>query len=206
MNQSGKAAWHSPMQSGEENANPSGLSLWSLLREDFETHGGHWTSPGFWALAVHRLGNWRMSAPVRLRPPLTVAYRAARRGVVMLWGIDMPYSVPVGRRLRICHHGGVHLGAWSVGDDVTIRHSVTIGVAGLSDRAARSPIIGNGVELGPGASVLGTVTVGDGAYVGPNAVVVSDVPPAASAMGVPARIVRAQEGATRDPKAEKTPR
>lgn len=184
------AANASPMQAGEHDANPTTVPFWALVREDYRTHGCRLSSPGFWALAVHRFGNLRMRARGPLRPPLTLAYRVAHQGVIMLWGIDMPYSVPIGRRLRICHHGSVHLGAWSVGDDVTIRHSTTIGVAGVVDRALRSPIIGNNVELGPGATVIGTVTVGDGAYVGANSVVLEDVPPGGTAFGVPARIRR----------------
>lgn len=184
------AANASPMQAGEHDANPKSLPFWRLVREDYQTHGGRLSSPGFWALAVHRFGNLRMRVRGPLRAPLTLVYRVAHQGVIMLWGIDMPYSVPIGRRLRICHHGGVHLGAWSVGDDVTIRHSATIGVAGVVDRTLRSPIIGNNVELGPGATVIGTVTVGDGAHVGANSVVLEDVPPGATAFGVPARIQR----------------
>jgi serine O-acetyltransferase len=98
--------------------------------------------------------------------------------------------VPIGRRFRICHHGAVHVGAWSVGNDVTVRHAVTIGVTGGAQNGERSATIGDGVELGPGATVVGTVTVGDGAYVGPNALVTADVPPGATVMGVPARVVR----------------
>lgn len=183
-----RAAVASPMQDGDRNSNPTDVGLSSLLQEDFRTHGSDLTSPGFWALAVHRLGNWRMDQPPALRLPLTAAYRVAYRSVIMLWGIDMPYCVPIGRRFRICHHGGVHLGAWSVGDDVTVRHGVTIGVAGIAENTARSPVIGNNVELGPGAAIIGTISIGDGAFVGPNAVVLEDVPPGATAFGVPARI------------------
>lgn len=183
-----RPSYASPMQGGERNTNPPDVGMASLLAEDFRTHGSKLSSPGFWALAVHRFGNWRMDRTPLVRRPLTVAYRVAHRSMIMLWGIDMPYCVPIGRRLRICHHGGVHLGAWSVGDDVTIRHSVTIGVAGVADATARSPVIGNNVELGPGATVIGTISVGDGAFVGPNAVVLEDVPAGATAFGVPARI------------------
>lgn len=178
----------SPMQSGESNTNPRDLDLWSLLQEDFRTHGSDLTAPGFWALAVHRLGNSRMDVRGAARTPLSVVYRFAHHAVIALWGIDMPYNVPVGRRLHICHHGGVHLGAWSVGDDVTIRHSVTIGVAGVAERSERSPVIGNRVELGPGATVIGTIAIGDDAFIGPNSVVLEDVPAGATALGVPARI------------------
>lgn len=180
----------SPMQGGERDANPRGIGLVALLREDLKTHGDDLTSPGFWAVALHRFGNWRMGLPAAVRGPFTLAYQAGHQAMIAAFGIEVPYNVPIGRRLRICHHGGVHLGAWSIGDDVTVRHAVTVGVPGVENNTERSPIVGNGVELGPGAFVIGTVEVGDGAYVGPNAVVLSDVPAGATAMGVPARIVR----------------
>ena len=180
-------SWKLPMPGGERDRNPSDIGLFALLREDLRTHDDDLTSPGFWAVTVHRLGNWRMNLPRTLRGPFSQLYKIAHQGVVAGFGIDMPYNVPIGRRLRICHHGGVHLGAWSVGSDVTIRHAVTIGVPGVVDDKERSPIIGNGVELGPGAVVIGSVAIGDGAYVGPNAVVVSDVPAGTVATGIPAR-------------------
>lgn len=187
MNDAKSPPLRSPMRGGEQNTNPRDISLWRLLREDFATHDGRLTSPGFWALAVHRLGNARMEVKGPLRAPLSLAYRVGYRSVLALWGIDIPYVVPVGRRLRICHHGGVHMGAWSVGNDVTIRHSVTVGVAGVIERTARSPVIGDRVELGPGAAVIGTVNVGDGAVIGANTLVLEDVAPGAEVIGVPAR-------------------
>ena len=182
-----EAGWKEPMPGGDSDRNPPDIGFFALLREDLRTHDDDLTAPGFWAVAVHRFGNWRMGLPRMVRGPFSRLYKISHQGVVAGWGIDMPYNVPIGRRLRICHHGGVHLGAWSVGDDVTIRHSVTIGVPGVVDDEERSPIIGNGVELGPGAVVIGTVEVGDGAYVGPNAVVVNDVPAGSIATGIPAR-------------------
>jgi serine O-acetyltransferase len=51
------------------------------------------------------------------------------------------------------------------------------------------PTIGRNVHVGTGAKIVGPVKLGDGASIGANAVVVSDVPPNATAVGVPARIV-----------------
>ncbi|HEY6876383.1 MAG TPA: hypothetical protein VI299_00105, partial [Polyangiales bacterium] len=117
------------LPSGDVDANPRGIGLRALLAEDLATHDHNPFAPGFWALAVHRFGNWRMGVrPKLLRSPLTLVYRAAFHGVVALWGIDLPYNVKVGRRLRIVHHGCIMAGASAIGDDVVIRHAVTIGL------------------------------------------------------------------------------
>jgi serine O-acetyltransferase len=173
---------------GDRNLNPPNIGFLELLAEDFETQGRDWLSPGFWSLAICRFGNWRMSIrPRLLRPPLTVAYEVAHHTALALWGIDLPYNAQIGRRLRIIHHGGFFLGAWSVGDDVTIRHCATIG---LKRRGAdRSPTIGSRVEIGPGVCIVGDITVGDDVFIAPNSVVTQNVPSGATALGNPSRLV-----------------
>jgi serine O-acetyltransferase len=173
---------------GDENLNPPGISFPALLAEDFATHGRNLLSPGFWALAVYRFGNARMSVkPRALRAPLSLAYRLAHHAVIALWTIDLPYNSRIGRRLQIAHHGGFFLGAWSVGDDVTVRHCATIGL--IRKGTDRSPKIGNRVEIGPGACIVGDISVGDDAFIGANTVVTQDVPAGAAALGNPARLV-----------------
>jgi serine O-acetyltransferase len=145
------------------------------------------SEPGFWVVALHRLGNARMDVRARLlRAPLTLAYLATERALNWMWGIQLPYTVRLGRRVRIWHHGGTVLGARAIGDDVHIRHNTTFGVLTRGDNAAK-PIIGNRVDVGVGAVILGPVTVGDDAVVGPNSVVLRHVPPGTVVMGVPAR-------------------
>jgi serine O-acetyltransferase len=173
---------------GDQNLNPPGVGFLELVAEDFETHGRDWLSPGFWSLAICRFGNWRMSIRSRaLRPPLTVAYHMAHHAAIALWGIDVPYNTQIGRRLKIMHHGGFFLGAWAVGDDVTIRHCATIGL--IRRGADRSPTIGSRVEIGPGVCIVGDITVGDDAYIAPNTVVTQSVPSGATALGNPGRLV-----------------
>jgi N-acetylglucosaminyl-diphospho-decaprenol L-rhamnosyltransferase len=185
-----RASHGEPNPIGPRNQNPAGVHLLELLAEDFRTHDRDVLEPGFWAVALHRLGNARMGVRSKLlRAPLSAAYQVAFTGVSWLWGIDLSYDVKLGRRVRIWHHGGILLNARSIGDDVHIRHNTTLGIA-RRDHDAERPIIGNGVDLGVGSCVLGAVTVGDGAVIGANSVVVSDVAPHATAVGAPARPVQ----------------
>jgi serine O-acetyltransferase len=181
-----------PLRSGRTNENPPDIGLLDLLAEDLRTHGGRVFAPGFLALAIHRFGNWRMSIRSRLlRAPLTVAYRTGHTASKTLWAIDLPYVSKIGRRVRIDHHGAVFVGVWSMGDDVIIRHSVTIGL--VRRNTNRAPIIGSRVELGPGACVVGNIQVGDDCYVGPNTVLAETLPDGMAAIGVPARQVPKEE-------------
>lgn len=177
-----------PLPVGDVNANPPGLGLGALLAEDFRTHGASPLSPGFWALAVHRFGNWRMDIKTRsLRAPLSVIYRGAHWGVTALWGIDLPYNAKIGRRFRMDHHGAVFVGSREIGDDVTIRHAVTIGLKRKTER--RAPRIGSRVEIGPGACIVGDIQVGDDSVIGANTVLAQNVPPGSTVLGVPGRFV-----------------
>jgi serine O-acetyltransferase len=169
--------------------NPTGIALFALLREDYRANGSDLTDLGFRAIAVHRFGNWRMSISSGvLRKPLSVLYRMMYRFVRNRYGIELPYGTRVGRRLAIDHHGGIVVsGAAVIGDDCRLRHTTTIGIRSPEDPGA--PTIGNGVDIGAGAVLLGPIVVGEGAVIGANAVVLQDVPPGSTAIGVPARVL-----------------
>ena len=164
--------------------------LVSRVTEDWEANGKDWTRPGFRTLAVHRFGNWRMGVePKVLRAPLSILYRAAERHCRNVYGIELPYSVKVGRRVKIEHQGGIVIhGDSTIGDECTIRQGVTMGMKSV-DKPFDAPTLERGVDVGAGAVILGAVTVGEGASVGANAVVVRDVEAGMIAVGVPARVV-----------------
>lgn len=182
-----------PLSRGERNENPAGMSFWSLLKEDLRTHDGDIWEQGFWAIAVHRFGNWRMGFKFKLfRAPLTIVYRIAFKVVEWTCGITLPYTVKVGRRVRIWHHGSMILHARSIGDDVHIRQNTTFGVAHRGENRA-IPIIEDRVDIGCGVCILGNVRVGHDSVIGANAVVLKDIPAQSVAVGIPAKIIKTRQ-------------
>jgi serine O-acetyltransferase len=165
-------------------------SLLSLLREDYCAHGCDWSRPGFRAVAVYRLGVWRMTIRSKvLRAPFSLLYRFLFRRVRNGYGIEVPYSAKIGRRVIFEHQSGIVIhGNAVIGDDCIIRQGVTLGNKTLA-RPFDAPVLGRGVNVGAGAKLLGGVTIGDHASIGANAVVLCDVPAMATAVGIPARIL-----------------
>lgn len=170
--------------------------LWNQLteqvREDWRAHLKDWTQPGFRAVAVYRFGVWsKQVEPGLARGILYRIYRVLYRYVRNHYGIELPDTAVVGRRFVIGHQGGtiIHYNA-VIGDDCLIRQNVTIGAT--SDETARhAPTLGNNVQVGCGAAILGKITIGDGVRIGPNAVVMTNVPAGATAFAMPARIIKA---------------
>jgi serine O-acetyltransferase len=182
-----------PLNAGDRDRNPPGIGFLELLREDLRTHGGTVFEQGFWAVAVHRFGNWRMGFRSKVvRAPLTILYRIMYLFVECAAGISLPYTIRLGRRVRIWHHGGIILHARAIGDEVQIRQNTTMGIASV-DRHLDIPTIGDRVDIGCGACILGDVTVGDDCKIGANAVVLIDIPAGSTAVGVPARVVRRRD-------------
>src|SRR5947209_19532790 len=155
---------------GAQNLNPAECGVLALLREDLRTYNGDFFDQGFWAVAVHRFGNWRMGLPKLLRWPFTLLYRFLQKWVQWTCGITLPYTVRLGRRVRIWHHGGIVLHARAIGDDCHIRQNTPFGVGRRGDNLA-IPTIGARVDIGCGVCVLGDVQIGDDCRIGANAVV-----------------------------------
>jgi serine O-acetyltransferase len=114
-------------------------------------------------------------------------------------GIEIHPGATIGRRVFIDHGFGVVIGETAeVGDDCTIYQGVTLGGTSLNKGAKRHPTLARGAIIGAGAKVLGGFTVGEGAKIGSNAVVVKEVPPGATAVGNPARIVLKESSGGKD--------
>ena len=140
--------------------------------------------PGVHAVIFHRVSHWlychHLPFLARLNSQL------ARH----ITGIEIHPGAKIGRRLVIDHGMGIVIGETAeVGDDVLLYHGVTLGGTG-KDHGKRHPTIGNNVLISTGAKVLGPFKVGDGARIAANAVVLREVPENATAVGIPARVVR----------------
>ena len=152
--------------------------------------------PGVHALTLHRVSNrcWRAGLPVLARWLSHVGR--------MLTGIEIHPGATIGRRVFIDHGMGVVIGETAeIGDDCTIYQGVTLGGTSLVRGSKRHPTLEAGVVVGAGAKVLGGFTVGAGARVGSNSVVVKTVPPGATAVGIPARIIGEEVDAQREAQA-----
>ena len=143
--------------------------------------------PGFHAMLIHRLSGrlWRGG--------LKWLARFVSHLGRWLTGIEIHPGARIGRRFFIDHGMGVVIGETSeIGDDCTLYHGVTLGGTSWNP-GKRHPTLGQGVVVGAGAKILGPILIGDGAKIGSNAVVVKPVPPGATAIGIPARIVESHE-------------
>lgn len=169
------------------------LGLWEQIKEDWIAHGKDWTKPGFRAVAVQRFGVWRMNIKsILLRAPLSILYRALYRKVRNTYGIELPFTVKLGRRVIIEHQSAIVIHGYStIGDDCIIRQGVTMGNRYL-DRPYDAPKLGTRVNIGAGAKIFGNVTIGDDVNIGANAVVLIDIPAGQTAVGIPAKIIKAK--------------
>jgi serine O-acetyltransferase len=165
------------------------LFMFENLLEDWQTHDRKLLSQGLWAMIVYRYGRWRYGIATRwLRAPFSVLYKLLKVLAEILTGIDLPCEAQIGRRFRIDHFGGIVISGDAVlGEDCIVRNGVTIGLRHTRQRG--SPVIGNRVDIGAGAKILGPIRIGDDVAIGANAVVIRDVPANSIAVGVPARIV-----------------
>jgi serine O-acetyltransferase len=158
------------------------------LLEDLKAQREGLLALGFWALLVYRFGHARFVIKNKIiRAPWTILYVILHKLTEIFCGISIGSTAKIGRRLTIEHHGCIVIHGDSViGDDCLIRHGVTLGNTGYKDLYG-APTLGNRVQIGAGAKLLGRITVGDDAIVGANAVVTRDVPEHAIVGGVPAR-------------------
>jgi serine O-acetyltransferase len=153
---------------------PAARSTWEVLT----------CYPGLHAVWMHRIAHWLWTHGLRWLG------RFASHVSRWLTGIEIHPAVPIGRRVFIDHGMGVVIGETAeIGDDCTIYQGVTLGGTSLYRGTKRHPTLGKRVVVSAGAKVLGGFTVGDGAKIGSNSVVLKEVPPGATVVGVPGRIV-----------------
>jgi serine O-acetyltransferase len=162
---------------------PAARSRWEVLT----------CYPGLHALALHRLAHAAWKAHL-----LWVA-RFISHLSRWLTGIEIHPGAQIGRYVFIDHGMGIVIGETAeIGDGTTIYQGVTLGGTSLAKGAKRHPTLGRNVIVGAGAKIVGGFTVGDGARIGSNAVVLKEVPPGATAVGNPARILHKELDARRE--------
>ena len=143
--------------------------------------------PGVHAILFHRVSHWLWRHNLRFLARLNS--QLGRHWT----GIEIHPGATIGRRLVIDHGMGIVIGETAeIGDDCLLYHGVTLGGTG-KDKGKRHPTIGNNVLIACGAKVLGPFKVGDNSRIAAGAVVLSEVPENATAVGVPAHIVRIGE-------------
>ena len=154
--------------------------LWHILKEDFKNYDQGLKpllKPGFQTLAIYRFGTWtqlvRNSILRKLiRLPYFLAFIFARN----IYGIELSDQIRIGRRMIIAHQSGIVIHVFGTfGDDCIIRQNVTLGI-GIGIEHGIGPVIGDRVHFGPGAAVVGNITIGDDVIIGPNCVITNDVP------------------------------
>ena len=160
--------------------------MFDHLRADLRAYGGRFGAQGFWVMVVYRFGRWRYGVrPPLLRKLASLLYRVAFKTVQILTGIELPCEVELGRNFVIDHSGGIVVSGYAkFGDNCRIRTGVVVGLARVEEPGA--PVIGNNVDIGVGAKVLGRIRIGNDVLIGANAVVTRDVPDNCIAVGVPA--------------------
>ncbi len=139
--------------------------------------------PGLHAIWFHRVAHFLW------RHKLKFLARLLSHISRFLTGIEIHPGAKIGRRVFIDHGMGVVIGETAeIGDDVLLYQGVTLGGTSYT-KGKRHPTVGNSVVIGSGAIVLGAITIGDGAKIGAGSVVIKSVPPGATVVGVPGRIV-----------------
>lgn len=142
---------------------------------------------GLHVIIAHRIAHllaW-VKVPILPRLIMTIAR--------WITGVEIHPSATIGKGLFIDHGMGVVIGETAViGNNVTLFQGVTLGGTG-KERDKRHPTIGDGVVIGTGAKVLGSIKIGTDSMIGANAVVVRDVPSHSTVVGVPGRLTRIKD-------------
>lgn len=159
----------------------------SSFSDDLRAYREGLLAQGFWALQIYRFGHARFRYESKLiRWPWALLHTLMSKFSEIFFGIFIGAKAKIGRRVVIEHFGTIVIhGAAEVGDDCIIRQGVTIGNRNI-DSPLDAPKLGNKVNVGAGAKILGNITVGDNVDVGANAVVIKNVPSNHIAVGVPA--------------------
>jgi serine O-acetyltransferase len=162
--------------------------MFENIRNDLRAYDGNWGAQGFWVMLVYRFGRWRYGVrPAVLRKLFSLLYHVAYKFIQVVTGIELPCEATVGRHFVIDHFGGIIISCYAkFGDNCRIRNGVVVGLRRVDEKFA--PVVGDNVDIGSGAKLLGQITIGNNVLIGANAVVLTDVPDDSVAIGIPAAI------------------
>ena len=162
--------------------------MFDHIKQDYHAYDERWGEQGFWVMLVYRFGRWRYHVrPALLRKLFSLMYKLMYKFIQIVTGIELPCEVKVGKNFVIDHFGGIVISGYaSFGDHCRIRNGVVVGLKSVED--PKAPSIGNNVDIGAGAKLLGNIKIGNDVVIGANAVVLVDVPDHSLAVGVPAVI------------------
>ena len=149
-----------------------------------------WLDPAVWSIGCYRLGNWLHGARpfVLIRVPLKLVSYVLNKFCEVFMEMCIDPQATIGPGLYIGHIGGVHINPQAVlGRNCNLAHRVTIGASAMGREG--SPVVGDDVYIGTGATLVGKIKVGNGAKIAANTLVMSNIPAGATVMGVPGRII-----------------
>lgn len=153
---------------------------WNYERTDWKALVRTLATDGTAAMVLYRLMQWSTH---RHLTPLAFLFNKLN---TVFSNCIIGCGANFGPRFVLIHATGVVINsAVRGGADILIEHQVTIGA-----ERRRAPVLGDGVFIGAGAKIIGSVRIGNDVRVGANAVVVDDVPAHCTVVGIPARIVR----------------
>jgi serine O-acetyltransferase len=181
---------------------PDEPSMWQLIRADIEvtTHQNFrkFSNRYFWMRAVAK---FLLSPNVRVVVLFRISHALARRGWlplafvlrtrgIKISGAELHPLAIVGPGLYLAHGIGSGIGAYCrIGKNCRLHLGSVIGPQPMGAEAPKYVTIGDNVQIGTHAVVIGGVTIGDGAIIGANAIVVRDVEPYTVVSASPARVV-----------------
>ncbi len=163
--------------------------MFSQLCSDYRRHGCSLLNPALWAICNYHFGVWVQKIGFKpLRWIASKIYGFNLFIILITSGTRLHRETKIGKDLHLIHSWNIRISPKTIiGDRCGIQQDV---VLGTNMERSGAPFIGNDVYIGSGAKVLGKITVGDGARIAANSLVLSNVPPGATAIGVPARILK----------------
>lgn len=164
------------------------MSVWKLVASDYRANKNNWK--GFTVLFLYRLAHAHLTAPFLIKP-FSFLYLVFYKILMELFmGTEIHWRTTIGKGAVLYHGYGLVIHSDAViGDNIILRHGTTIGMKYVNGSIC-APVIGDNVDIGVSALIIGKINIGDYAIIGAGSVVVKDVPKGSVVVGNPARIIK----------------